>query len=227
MPLLNTTLHYGSVTKTFHWLTFLLITVTFPLGMYANDLPIDTLELLSRKAWYFSLHKTLGVTVFGVASARIIWALFQPKPVLLKSGHWLEAFAAETVHWMLYLSLVIVPLTGWITHAASEVAAPIWGPVGQSLFFVPKSESMVHLFGILHSGFTNILLFAVLAHIAGALKHAFIDRDQTLQRMLPGQPDLPDMPVTAHPRLPLFLALGLFAAAMALGSIVAITGIAD
>lgn len=67
----NSAHHYGSVTKTFHWLTALLILTLIPLGIIANKLPYETSEQLAQKAWLFSLHKTLGVTVFFVALARI------------------------------------------------------------------------------------------------------------------------------------------------------------
>ena len=66
---------YGTVTKTFHWLTALFILTIIPLGAIANRLPYETDAQLALKAQLFSLHKTLGVIIFIVALARIIWAL--------------------------------------------------------------------------------------------------------------------------------------------------------
>ena len=86
MALSNTSTHYGGITKTFHWLTALLILTLIPLGIYANGLPYETSEQLAEKAWMFSLHKTLGVTVFFVALARILSAISQPKPGLLHAA---------------------------------------------------------------------------------------------------------------------------------------------
>ncbi|MGD9294163.1 MAG: cytochrome b/b6 domain-containing protein, partial [Roseobacter sp.] len=133
MPLSNTAQHYGSISKTFHWLTALLILTLIPLGIYANDLPYDSSEQLARKAWFFSLHKTLGVTVFFVALARILWAIVQPKPSPLHPDRKLETFAGSMVHWLLYGSLLLVPLSGWVHHAATTGFAPIWWPLGQNL----------------------------------------------------------------------------------------------
>lgn len=65
MPLTNAEDRYGSVTKTFHWLIALLILTLIPLGLIANDMAYDTAEQLATKAWLFSLHKTLGITVFS------------------------------------------------------------------------------------------------------------------------------------------------------------------
>ena len=142
MPATNTTARYGSVAKTFHWLTALGILAVIPLGIIANDLPYDTAEQLADKAWLFSLHKTVGVTLFFVALARILWALSQPKPAPLHPDRGVETLLAEIVHWLLYGSLVLVPLSGWVHHAATEGFAPIWWPFGQNLPLVPESLTL-------------------------------------------------------------------------------------
>lgn len=186
MALTNSARRYGTVTKTFHWLTALLIFSLIPLGIYANDLPYESSEQLTVKAYWFSIHKTLGVTLFFVALARIVWALSQPKPAPLHPERRLESFAAEMVHWLLYGSLLLVPLSGWVHHAATTGFAPIWWPFGQNLPFVPKSEAVANTAAGLHIVFERVLIVSVLLHIAGALKHHVIDRDVTLKRMLPG-----------------------------------------
>jgi polyisoprenoid-binding protein YceI len=108
-----------------------------------------------------------------------------------------------------------VPLTGWINHAASTGFAPIWWPFGQSLPLVPKSETVSALFSAGHWVFTKILLAAIALHIAGALKHAFVDRDDTLRRMLPGKTAA--TPATNRSRAPMLAATAIYSAAIALG----------
>ncbi|MEP2784996.1 MAG: cytochrome b/b6 domain-containing protein [Pseudoruegeria sp.] len=198
MPITNTNSAYGTVTKSFHWLTALLILTVFPIGLIAQNLPYDTGEQLARKALFFSLHKTFGVTLFFVALLRILWALTQSKPALLNADERLEAFAAETVHWLLYISLIIVPLSGWLHHAASEGFAPIWWPLGQSLPFIPKSESVAHFFSTWHFVFTKVLAVSLILHILGAVKHAVIDKDQTLQRMWFGKNTVGNLSAQKH-----------------------------
>lgn len=218
MALSNTSTQYGAVTKTFHWLTALLILTLIPLGIYANWLPYDTSEQLAQKAWLFSLHKTLGVTMFFVALTRILWAFSQPKPGLLHADRKLESLAAETVHWLLYGSLVLVPLSGWVHHAATDGFARIWWPFGQNLPFVPKSESLASTAAGLHIVFERVLAGAILLHVAGALKHHLIDKDATLRRMLPGQPVV-DLQAAGHRvALPLISALVIWGAALFIGS---------
>ena len=217
MTTTNTATRYGSVTKTFHWLTVLLIAALIPLGVIASGAPYDTGEELARKAWLFSMHKTLGVTLFFVALARIGWAISQPKPNLLNGAKKSEAFLAEMVHWLLYGSLLIVPLSGWIHHASTTGFAPIWWPFGQNLPLVPKSETLADITRGLHIVFERVLVVSIALHIAGALKHHFIDKDVTLLRMLPGKTEGAGHD-SAHTALPFVAALVVWAAALTVGS---------
>ncbi len=221
----NTFSSYGSVTKTFHWLTALLIFTALPLGWFANNLAqaiydpsIPTTEAdIALATRLFSLHKTVGITVFFVALARILWAMTQTKPGLLNADNKPEAFAAETVHWLLYGSLVLVPLSGWVHHAAAEGFAPILWPFGQNLPFIPKSASVAEVTAALHWLFILILAGSLVLHIAGALKHHVVDKDGTLARMLPGRSDAPEPPVQHHSAVPAVAALIVWIAVLAGG----------
>ena len=213
----NSPRSYGSVAKTLHWLTALFILTAIPLGVVANNLPYDTSAQLATKGWLFSLHKTVGIAAFTVAVLRIVWAATQPKPALLHPDRRLESWAAETVHWMLYASLVIVPLSGWLHHAATQGFAPILWPFGQSLPLVPVNDDVAHFFAAWHWLFTKVLVAALLLHIAGALKHHLIDRDDTLRRMLPGRTAAGDARA-GHPRGPVAVAVAIWAVLLAGGS---------
>ena len=218
----NTRSAYGSVAKAFHWLTALLILTVLPLGIVARNMA-DALTVagatpgdaaIARVALLFSIHKTLGLTVFFVALARIAWAFGQAKPGLINGNRRAEALAAETVHWLLYGSLVAVPLSGWVQHAATTGFAPIWWPFGQDLPLVPKGELLAERVRILHYLLQWVLAGAIILHVAGALKHHLIDRDATLRRMLPGA--AAGEPARAQPghALPLVTALAIWAAVL-------------
>ncbi|MEI4231917.1 cytochrome b/b6 domain-containing protein [Roseovarius sp. D22-M7] len=215
MPLTNSTTTYGSVTKTFHWLIALLIVSNVALGWIASDLAhrVESSAneaLIDRASLLFSIHKTTGVAIFFAALARILWAVSQPKPGLLNGDRPLEARAAQTAHWLLYGSLVAVPLSGWVHHAATSGFAPIWWPFGQTLPLVPKSESVSETAATLHFLLQWVMVGAIGAHVAGALKHHVIDRDATLRRMLPGR--TPAQPTARQPghALPLVAALAIW-----------------
>ncbi len=195
MAIGNSPNRYGVVTKGFHWLTALLILAMIPLGYTAKTMAttlsdpaiVPDQASVALTATLFSIHKTLGVSLFFIALARIIWALSQPKPGLLNGDRRAEAWLAETVHWLLYGALVLVPLSGWIYHAATTGFAPIWWPLGQDLPFVPKNHALADQMAALHYILQWVLIGSIGLHVAGALKHHVIDRDATLRRMLPGK----------------------------------------
>lgn len=194
MPLTNTPTSYGTVTKLFHWLIALFILGVLVTGTLAHNLGTTSAQSLDWKIRLYSMHKTMGLAIFFTALARIAWALSQPKPGMIGQETGLLAFLAELVHWVLYVALVLVPLTGWMTHAATEGFAPIKWPFGQELPFVPNDPELAERFATLHHFFKLVMVGAVLLHIAGALKHHIIDRDATLRRMWFGRPALPQVP---------------------------------
>jgi cytochrome b561 len=226
MPFGNTANSYGSVTKTFHWLTVLLIFTLIPVGLIAHNMAENlrgpaigvTPEYLLRTIWIFSLHKTLGVTVFFVALARVLWSVFQPKPDPL-SDDATQTRLADMVHWVLYGTLILTPLTGWAHHAATIGFAPIWWPFGQSLPFIPKSETVATTFAGLHGVMITLLVLSILLHVAGTLKHQFINRDATLRRMLPRTRDLTPTYPRHRSSLPAMAALAVLIIAICVGVI--------
>lgn len=220
MPLANAPDRYGSVARTLHWMTAGLIATGFALGLAADALPMATEAEIARKAFAFSVHKTVGVASLATGLLRILWAATQARPAPLHPGRAWETRAADAVHALLYVALLAVPVTGWVHHAATTGFAPILWPLGQDLPLVPKSEAVAAAAGALHFAFVWVLAGAVALHVAGALKHALIDRDATLARMLRGV--AAGTPGAAAARLPLALAVLAFAAVGA--GAVALTG---
>ena len=220
----NTRGGYGAVAKAFHWTVGLGILGMIPLGVVANRIAhSDALlagdpDAIARAVTLFSIHKTVGVVILAAALARIAWALSQPRPAPLHPERRLETLAAGTVHWVLYAALVLMPLSGWTAHAATEGFAPIWWPLGQDLPLVPESAAVEHAAAVLHRTFGYVLTGAIVLHVAGALKHALVDRDGTLARMLPGgaAPAVPD-PRARHGAAAPALAVAIYAAALGIG----------
>ncbi len=218
----NTATRYGAVAKFFHWSIALGIVIMIPLGIVSAQLPYDTAEALARKAMLFSVHKTFGIVLFALALARILWALTQPKPVPLHPDRKAETLTAEIVHWLLYGSLVLVPLSGWIHHAATDGFAPIWWPFGQSLPFVPKDTGLADLAGGAHIVFERVLALSLLLHVLGALKHHWLDRDDTLRRMWFGRTEAGTDRPHAKARLAPIAALVTWGAAIGIGGAIGV-----
>lgn len=181
----NTPRSYGSVARSLHWLTAFVILSNIALGLWAVRIPLDQMSL---KVQVFSFHKTLGIAALVVALVRIGWALSQTRPAPVHPRRSAETMMAEAVHWTLYASMVLVPVTGWIEHAATEGYAPILWPLGQGLPLVPKSPALAMTMASVHHIFAWLLIGSVALHVAGALKHALIDRDGVLARMTRGKP---------------------------------------
>ncbi|MBZ8118794.1 cytochrome b/b6 domain-containing protein [Roseovarius sp. LXJ103] len=220
MPLTNTRQSYGAITKTFHWISALMILTLFALGIIGSNLADQIKagtagqDIIDWAVLLFSVHKTLGLTLFAVALARIGWAIAQPKPGLLNGDHVVEARLAVTVHWLLYGSLVAVPLSGWVHHAATTGFAPIWWPFGQTLPFVPRDPHVAEISGAVHYILQWVLAGSIALHAAGAIKHHVIDKDATLRRMLPGGGTAETTTAQPGHALPLVAALMVWGAAM-------------
>jgi len=216
-PKKNTPQTYGSVARFFHWLTALLILTAIAVVLYTHRQPARTEPEVMRVALLFSLHKTVGIAAFFTALLRILWAFGQPKPGPIHPERRLETFVGDAVHWSLYAAMVIMPLSGWLGHAARPGLSPIWWPFAQTLPFVPASNALGRVFFTIH-GFASKALYASIAlHVAGALKHALIDRDGTMARMIDGR----RVPVPPSPRrrLPAIAALAAWAGLVVVGVI--------
>lgn len=226
MSLVDSDAQYGGITKTLHWLTALLILTAIPLGIVASGLSTDILapgseaneEDISQARLLFSIHKTVGVTIFFVALIRIIWAVAQTRPRPLSTHNRTSIFLAKTVHWLLYGSLLLVPLSGWSLHSAAPGFAQILWPFGQSLPFVPTSTRFAEMFAGLHVVLERVLVLAIFLHVIASLKHHFIDRDHTLRRMLPGDHQTQSLSPKLSPVLPFFAALAVWGVALTVGA---------
>ncbi|MBO6920355.1 MAG: YceI family protein [Rhizobiaceae bacterium] len=216
MKLTNTAESYGLIHQSLHWATAILILVLLPMGVYMHDLPIDNSEQIADKVWFYSLHKSIGMAALFVALVRIAWAVTQPHPRPLHGG--MEGFAAKTVHYLLYGTIIAMPVLGWLYHAATEGFAPIWWPFSQDLPFVPKDVMLSNFFKTAHFVCGVLLVLSLGLHIAGAIKHAVIDKDKTLDRMVPGRYEFTGDIPPEQKQSPFSLLVALFAASIAIGS---------
>ncbi len=137
-------------------------------------------------------HKSLGITVLGLVLMRILWRLTHQPPTMAQGYKPWEVRTAHIVHWLLYLVMFAMPLTGWIMDSAWKDAAthPMqlfglfeWPRLGFIMNLDPVTREKVHtVFGAGH-GLTAKLVYAlVVLHVVGALKHQ-LEGHKELQRM--------------------------------------------
>ena len=157
----------------------LLLLGAFPLGLYMVGLDVSPSRLR-----LFAYHKWIGVTVFAVAVLRLGWHLWSPRPALPDAMPAWERRAAATVHRLLYLLVLAVPLSGWLMSSAKGFQTVYFAvlPIPDAL---GKNAALGAALEEVHWALNKMLLFAVCLHIAAALKHHYLDRDGILLRMLP------------------------------------------
>lgn len=171
---------YGAPAQLGHWLTLLLLLGSFTLGYVMTDMATSPTRLK-----LFSYHKWIGVTVFGLALLRILWRQWARPPALpAQMAPW-EKTVATATHWLLYLLLLAIPLSGWLMSSAKGFQTVYFGvlPIPDLL---DKNKELGETLEGLHETLTTALLLVLLLHVAAALKHHFFDRDDVLARMIPG-----------------------------------------
>lgn len=186
----NTTTGYGQIAIFFHWTMALLIIGMLAFGLYLTTLPQTdpaTFQL-------FQLHKSIGFVVLTLGVLRLVWRVFNPSPKLPEGMHPLEKIGAHLGHVGLYALIFAMPITGWFMVSASP-----WGiptvlfnvqpvphlPVPEILGSKEQAESF---FKLLHAYGAYLLIALIVVHVAAALKHHFIARDDTLRRMVSTAP---------------------------------------
>lgn len=171
---------YGGVAQLFHWLIAALIFVMLGLGYYMEDLPLGT-----QKLELYGIHKSTGLTIALLAALRLLWRLFHPPPPLPATMQPWERKAAVAVHWLLYLMLFVQPLVGFLQSNAANFPVVLWGMVPLPPLIGPDEPVSETLIGV-HTVGGNFLAVLVILHIAAALRHHFVLKDDVLRRMLPG-----------------------------------------
>ena len=176
MRILNTNDRFGIVTILLHWVIATLMIGLLILGLYMVAMPIS-LEKLKFYGW----HKEYGFLVLALAIFRIIWRVSNTTPDL--SLPFLEKLAAHSVHWIFYGFMFAMPISGWLITSAAGLPASFFG-----LFTLPNlvapNEELRHLFQEAHEWLGYALIAVIGLHVAAALKHHFINKDNILRRMI-------------------------------------------
>lgn len=179
MQLKNDLNRYGAVAQLFHWGIVALIVTQFILASKADDLPLGPAKIAT-----LATHKSVGMTIFGLAILRLIWRWFNPVPSVPTSTPRWQQLAAHISHYALYGLILITPIIGWLMSSARNFPVSWFGLITLPDFVEP-SQAAYDFFHETHEVLATTLFFVAIIHAAAALKHHFIDRDNVLRRMLP------------------------------------------
>lgn len=190
MNLASTSLRYGAVAMTLHWLIAALILVNLYLGLSFDDYPRGSPALFA----VVQIHKSIGLTVLMLSILRLVWRLINPAPPLPAGmPPALRAFAHGT-HYLLYFLIIAIPFSGWLLVSASPTGLPTmyfglftW-PYFGFLADLPRAAKRLwsHDFFLVHMYLAWSAIVLVALHVCGALYHQFFRRDDVLKRMIPG-----------------------------------------
>ncbi len=180
---------YSAVAIALHWILAFAIIGMIALGWYMGDLPRTS----AIRGDLYQLHKSIGVSILVLTVARILWRVMNKPPEEVPMEH-TQALIAKAVHIGFYGLMILMPLTGWMLVSASTHGLPtiIYNTFSwPHLPILPNlTEETKHAIDPFlenaHSKLAWVAIVLLGLHVAGALKHQFIDKDGLMARMLPG-----------------------------------------
>jgi cytochrome b561 len=169
---------YGLVAKILHWLIFALLAVQYAIGSIMPHIGRKTLD----EGWV-SWHFSVGAAILFFIVIRLVWRLLHPVPLLPTLARW-ERLLSGFTHWALYLLVLIMTLLGWAATNSRGWDVKLFGLITLPPL-VPNGSAFGHECGDIHNVLVYVLLGFIGLHVAGALYHALVKRDQIAARMLP------------------------------------------
>ena len=154
--------------------------VAWGLGSFLDDFP----KRLEPKALF--VHETVGLALLAIVLVRLAWRLGgnPPPPALPGPMAAWTVPVAHAAHWILYALMIALPLTGIVLTFARGQALPILGlweiasPWARDRAFSRSVKGV-------HELLANATLVLAALHVAAALVHHHLWKDDTLRRMLP------------------------------------------
>lgn len=175
----------ASSTIALHWLVAAGVGAMLAFGFFVSSLPRGPV-----KTEWVQLHKSCGMIVLCVVLARAAWRLFVRFPRGGPAG-W-EALAARAAHALLLAATIVAPLSGVLKSISYARPVQVFGlPVIPQLL-ADKNEALNEAASTLHVAAAWTLVALIALHVAAALKHHLVDRDDTLLRMLPWRDRTPE-----------------------------------
>jgi cytochrome b561 len=156
-----------------------MVTVQFIIGWIMPEIRRQT-----SPQGLVSFHISFGFIILALMVLRLLWRLTQKVPPLPTDTPALQETAARAVHYLLYATLIVLPLTGWGLASARGWQVTVFNmvtlpPIAQA------TQASVRLYDNLHVTFVTIVCILIGVHVAAALYHYIWLKDDVVQRMLP------------------------------------------
>jgi len=184
LALKNSTSQFGLVSIVLHWIIALLTLGLFGLGVWMVDLDYYS-EWYQLAPW---LHKGIGVTLVALSVARWFWQLINLRPLPVASVPKWQQVSAHIVHVLMTILIVLIGLTGYFLVTAKGHVLSVF-----DLVYIPATltgiANLEDVMGDLHKLSAYLLMSLVVLHVVAALKHHFVNKDETLLRILGRRPE--------------------------------------
>ncbi|MGH1486122.1 MAG: cytochrome b [Cellvibrionaceae bacterium] len=175
----NTRHYYGLVAKFFHWSSAILIFILFLSGVWMMRLDYE--HYWYDYATYY--HENIGILFALSIILRLLWRYFTLTPELSVTLSSLEKHLAHLAHGLLYTLCITTIISGYFILAADhrDISLFSWF----SMPPLPKFHSLqADLSGKAHKVLAWGLIILAIIHTVAACKHHFIDKDNTLRKIL-------------------------------------------
>ncbi|MCE9683097.1 cytochrome b [Halomonas alkalisoli] len=168
---------WGLISIFLHWLSALVVVGLFVLGWWMTGLGYFD-------AWYNLApwwHRSIGMLLLFATLLRLIWRFMQPTPP--SQGSRLERIAAHLGHTALYVLMLLVMVSGYLISTARGRGISVfdWFELPALISHLPNQASIA---GEVHWYSALALMLLAAGHALAALKHHYLDRHDTLTRML-------------------------------------------
>lgn len=171
---------WNPLARAFHWLMAVLILAQGTVGWIGHEM-----ERSPAKIEVMTAHKSLGITLLLLVLLRLAWrATHRAPPHPAGSSRW-EIRAAGLSHVGLYLLMIALPLSGWLAASTSIVPWKLWWLIPWP-DIAATDEALHEIAEETHEVLVKVLIALVAVHVAAALRHHFLKRNDVLLRMWRG-----------------------------------------
>jgi cytochrome b561 len=173
---------FDAVTIALHWTTVALI-----VGMFATGWSMGLATDHDQEETLLYIHRSLGVLTWITALGRITWRLgFAFLPPFPSAMPTIQQRVAHLSEYGLYALLLIQPLTGVAQSLTRGRPFPFlaW----QAPAVMGRSKALTHIFHDIHEITAWVLLGLIAMHVAAALFHRFVVKDEVFGSMAPWRP---------------------------------------
>lgn len=167
---------YHFVFKCIHWITAFIVMSLIVVGYL-----MTSLEFSDFKLDLYLSHKSFGLLILIFFILRLIALVLFKKPKPIDTHKKWEKLLSRFVHFVFYSALFLMPISGWVMSSAGDYTVQFFGNHMPDI--VSKDELLFERSKIFHAVLSYIVVIGILLHVAGALKHHFVDKDHTLKRM--------------------------------------------